>query len=203
MAEPARRLSEKPMPYWLAEDQPTRLSVRTPDQDAEVAARVEALLGKIKDRSAIIGVVGLGYVGLPFAVEKAKVGFRVIGIDQNPKRADKVNAGDNYIEDVVDSDLRDLANRGRIRAVTDFTGVPEMDIIVIAVPTPLTINLTPDLQFVENVTCELAKYIRPGQLISLGRCDAALAPLQKLLASNPNDAQAAAALERCLEKPGP
>jgi nucleotide sugar dehydrogenase len=167
MAEPARRLPEKPMPYWLAEDQPTRLSVRTPEQDAEVAARVEALMAKIKDRSAIIGVVGLGYVGLPFAVEKAKVGFRVIGIDQNPKRADKVNAGDNYIEDVVDSDLHDLASKGRIRAVTDFSGVPEMDIIVIAVPTPLTINLTPDLQFVENVTNELAKYIRPGQLISL------------------------------------
>ena len=167
MAEPARRLPERPMPYWLADNRPTRLSVRTPEQDAEVAERVEKLLGKIRDRSAIIGVIGLGYVGLPFAVEKAKVGFRVVGIEQNPKRAARVNAGDNYIEDIVDSELRELVSKGKFRAVTDFTTVPEMDVVVIAVPTPLTINLTPDLQYVENVTLELAKYIRPGQLISL------------------------------------
>lgn len=167
MAGPARRLPERPMPYWLADARPARLTVRSPEQDAEVARRVEALLGKIKDRSAVVGVIGLGYVGLPFAVEKAKVGFRVVGIEQNPKRAARVNAADNYIEDVADADLRELVGKGKIRAVTDFSEVPQMDVIVIAVPTPLTINLTPDLQFVENVTHELARYIRPGQLISL------------------------------------
>src|SRR2546423_393660 len=100
MAEPARRLTEQPMPYWLADSaRPARLSVRSPEADAEIACRVDALLAKIEDKSALIGVIGLGYVGLPFAVEKAKVGFRVVGIDQNPKRAAKVNAGDNYIED--------------------------------------------------------------------------------------------------------
>jgi len=155
------------MPYWLADTRPARLSVRTAEQDAEVSQRVEALLAKIQDRSAVVGVVGLGYVGLPFAVEKAKAGFRVIGVEQNPKRAGRVNAGDNYIEDVADSELREQVARSKIRAVTDFSEVPEMDVIVIAVPTPLTINLTPDLQYVENVTVELAKYIRPGQLISL------------------------------------
>ncbi|HKB03285.1 MAG TPA: nucleotide sugar dehydrogenase [Gemmataceae bacterium] len=167
MAGPARRLPDRPMPYWLADDRPARLTVRSPEQDAEVARRVDTLLGKIKDRSAVVGVVGLGYVGLPFAVEKAKVGFRVIGVEQNPKRAARVNAADNYIEDVVDTDLHELVGKGRVRAVTDFAEVPQMDVIVIAVPTPLTINLTPDLQYVENVTHELAKYIRPGQLISL------------------------------------
>ncbi|MSR51694.1 MAG: nucleotide sugar dehydrogenase [Gemmataceae bacterium] len=155
------------MPYWLQEPRPAKLSVRTPEQDAKIANRVETLLTKIKDRTAIVGVIGLGYVGLPFSVEQAKVGFRVVGIEQNPERAGRVNAGDNYIEDVVDSELRDLVAKGKIKAVTDFTTVPEMDILVIAVPTPLTINLTPDLQYVENVTHELAKYIRPGQLISL------------------------------------
>lgn len=155
------------MPYWLQEPGPAKLSVRTPEQDAKIANRVETLLTKIKDRTAIVGVIGLGYVGLPFSVEQAKVGFRVVGIEQNPERAGRVNAGDNYIEDVVDSELRDLVAKGKIKAVTDFTTVPEMDILVIAVPTPLTINLTPDLQYVENVTHELAKYIRPGQLISL------------------------------------
>src|SRR5262245_54133835 len=167
MAGPARRLPEKPMPYWLADAPPARLSVRTAEQDAEVAQRVDTLLAKIHDRSAVVGVVGLGYVGLPFAVEKAKVGFRVIGIEQNPKRAGRVNAGDNYIEDVSDSELRELVTRGRLTAVTDFSDVAQMDVIVIAVPTPLTINLTPDLQYVENVTEELVEHIRPGQLISL------------------------------------
>jgi UDP-N-acetyl-D-glucosamine dehydrogenase len=167
MAEPARRLSEQPMPYWLADPKPARLSVRSPETDAEIAARVDALLAKIADKSAVVGVVGLGYVGLPFCVETARVGYRVVGIEQNPKRASRVNAGDNYIEDVVSSDLRDMVGKGKIRAVTDFSEVPRMDILVIAVPTPLTINLTPDLQYVENVTHELAKYIRPGQLISL------------------------------------
>lgn len=127
----------------------------------------ETLIRKITDRSAIVGVVGLGYVGLPFAVEKAKVGFRVIGIEQNPVRAAKVNRGENYIRDVNDDELRDLVSQGQIRAETDFERVPEMDVIVICVPTPLTKNLTPDLQYVVRVTKEIAKRLRPGQLISL------------------------------------
>jgi nucleotide sugar dehydrogenase len=167
MAEPARRLPEKPLPYWLAEKPATKLTVRSPEQDAEVQRRVDTLLAKIKDRSAVVGVVGLGYVGLPFAVEQAKVGFRVVGIEQNPRRAARVNAADNYIEDVATTELQELVGRGKIRAVSDFSEVPQLDVVVIAVPTPLTINLTPDLQYVENVTVELAKYIRPGQLISL------------------------------------
>jgi UDP-N-acetyl-D-glucosamine dehydrogenase len=167
MAEPARRLPEKPLPYWLAEKPSAKLTVRSPEQDAEVQRRVDTLLAKIKDRSAVVGVVGLGYVGLPFAVEQAKVGFRVVGIEQNPRRAARVNAADNYIEDVTTADLQELVGQGKIRAVCDFSEVPQLDVVVIAVPTPLTINLTPDLQYVENVTVELAKYIRPGQLISL------------------------------------
>jgi nucleotide sugar dehydrogenase len=159
------------------------LSLRSPEQDAEIALRVDTLLAKINDRTAVVGVVGLGYVGLPFAVEKAKAGFRVVGIEQNPKRAECVNSGNNYIEDVVDSDLRELVGKGKITAVTDFSMVAELDIIVIAVPTPLTINLTPDLQYVENVTHQLAKHIRPGQLISLesttypGTTDEVMLPL--------------------------
>src|SRR5262249_12940032 len=143
------------------------LRLQTGESAAETAARVEALLGRIHDRSAIVGIVGLGYVGLPFAVEKAKVGYRVVGIDQNLERARKINAGENYIPDVRDEELRALVQGGKLQACTDFSRVPEMDVIVIAVPTPLTSNLTPDLRFVEGVTRELAGYIRPGQLISL------------------------------------
>lgn len=125
------------------------------------------LLNKILDRSARVGVVGLGYVGLPFAVEKAKIGFQVTGIEENKRRADKVNAGENYIPDVNDDEFKTLVKAGKIRATSDYSVVPELDVIVIAVPTPLSKNLTPDLQYVERVTEQVAKYLRPGQLISL------------------------------------
>ncbi|NPV54652.1 MAG: nucleotide sugar dehydrogenase [Firmicutes bacterium] len=127
----------------------------------------DALLARIKDKAALVGVVGLGYVGLPFAVEKAKVGYRVVGIEENPKRAEKINRGENYISDVKDEELRALVEGGKITAVTHFDSVPEMDVVVICVPTPLTKNLTPDLQYVEKVTREIAARLRPGQLISL------------------------------------
>jgi nucleotide sugar dehydrogenase len=143
------------------------LALHSSDGDAEVAARVQTLLDKIEDHSAVVGIVGLGYVGLPFAVEKGKVGYTVLGIDQNPVRADKINAGINYIGDVKDEELRELVETGKLEAVRDFSRVAEMDVIVIAVPTPLTKNLIPDLTYVENVTHEIAKHLRPGQLISL------------------------------------
>jgi nucleotide sugar dehydrogenase len=135
--------------------------------EAEVHKRVAELLRKIEAHEAVVGVVGMGYVGLPFAVEKGKVGFHVIGIEQNPKRAGAINAGENFIADVKDEELRDLVTSGHLRAVTDYRDVPLMDVIVICVPTPLTRNLNPDLQYVEGVTRELAKHLRPGQLISL------------------------------------
>lgn len=127
----------------------------------------QQLIERIANRSAVVGVVGLGYVGLPFAVEKAKVGFRVIGIDQNPQRVAKINQGENYIGDVHDHELRQAVQDGLITAHTHFDSVGQMDVVVIAVPTPLTKNLTPDLQYVENVTRAIAPHLRPGQLISL------------------------------------
>ncbi|MBC8328939.1 MAG: nucleotide sugar dehydrogenase [Planctomycetes bacterium] len=122
---------------------------------------------KICQRNALVGVVGLGYVGLPFAVEKGKVGFHVLGIEQNPRRADQVNAGINYIGDVNDAELRDLVARGLLAATGNFARVAEMDVIVICVPTPLTRNLAPDLSYVEDVARGIAKGLRPGQLITL------------------------------------
>jgi UDP-N-acetyl-D-glucosamine dehydrogenase len=130
-------------------------------------ALLEALKEKISRRTAVVGVVGLGYVGLPFAVEKAKVGFRVLGVEQNPSRVQKVNRGESYIGDVRVEELKEVVAKGLLSAETGFERVPEMDVIVIAVPTPLTRNLTPDLQYVERVTREIAKRLRPGQLVSL------------------------------------
>lgn len=135
-------------------------------QKSQLAPK-EALLDKIQKKTAIVGVVGLGYVGLPFAVEKAKVGYRVIGIEQNPLRAEKISRGENYISDVKGEELKELVKSGKISAVTHFDRIPEMDVIVICVPTPLTKNLTPDLTYVEKVTREIAKRLRPGQLVSL------------------------------------
>jgi len=128
---------------------------------------LSALKQKIRDRTAVIGVVGLGYVGLPFAVEKAKVGFKVLGIEQNPEKAARVNRADNYISDVKDDDLKQVVSKGYLEATSNFERVGEMDAIVICVPTPLTKNLTPNLSYIESVTQELARKLRPGQLVSL------------------------------------
>ena len=125
------------------------------------------LLAKITDKTALIGVVGLGYVGLPFAVEKCKVGFQVVGIEQSLKRATAVNAGENYIGDVDDDRLKELVRSGKLTAVTNFDCVSKLDALVICVPTPLTKNLTPDLSYVKSVTEQIAAHLRPGQLITL------------------------------------
>jgi UDP-N-acetyl-D-glucosamine dehydrogenase len=136
-------------------------------QTLHIQSGNKLLADKIRDKSAVVGVVGLGYVGLPFAVEKAKVGFKVVGIDQNPARAQKVNSGENFIKDVDDQELKDLVEKGLIEAVSGFERVAELDVIVIAVPTPLTRNLTPDLSYVRSVTAAIAPHLRKGQLISL------------------------------------
>lgn len=122
---------------------------------------------KITNHSAIIGVIGLGYVGLPFAVEKAKVGFQVIGIEQNPLRAEKVNSADNYISDVKDDDLKQVVSSGKLKACTEFDVLSGIDVLVICVPTPLTKNLAPDLSYIENVTKGIARWLRKGQLVTL------------------------------------
>lgn len=106
------------------------------------------LIHKIKTRQANVAVVGLGYVGLPLAVEKAKVGFNVLGIEQNPKRAFKVNNGENYILDVKDEELKSLVREGKIKAYTDFNCLPQADVIVICVPTPLDANRDPDISYI-------------------------------------------------------
>lgn len=135
--------------------------------NTQLSSHAASLKEKLLNRTALIGVVGLGYVGLPFAVEKAKVGYRVIGIEQNPLRAGMINRGENYILDVNDSELRQLVKKGMLSAGTDFSMVPDLDVIVICVPTPLTRNLTPDLRYVESVTRETAARLRRGQLVTL------------------------------------
>lgn len=129
-------------------------------------AVIDALIETIQTKVAKVAVIGLGYVGLPFAVEKAKVGFSILAWSKILKRADQVNKGDNYIKDVDDAELADLVEVVSCKT-TEFERIRECDVPVICVPTPLTKNLTPELSYVENVTREIARYLRPGQLISL------------------------------------
>lgn len=125
------------------------------------------LMRKIRSHEAVVAVIGLGYVGLPLAVEKAKVGFKVLGIDQNPKRASLVNGGNSYILDVNSDELKECVQAGQITAYHDFNCLPEADVIVICVPTPLDANRDPDISYIRNVTEEIAKRLRPGQLVTL------------------------------------
>ena len=129
--------------------------------------RASALKKKIVDRSATVGVVGIGYVGLPLAVEKAKVGFHVTGYDRNPIRVDQIRQGLNYIRDVDDGDLASVVESGTLEATSDFASLGSCDCIVICVPTPLTANKEPDISFIRAVAGEVARQLRPGQLICL------------------------------------
>src|SRR5579872_2756673 len=127
----------------------------------------EQLKRKFARRNALIGVAGVGYVGLPLAVEKAKVGFDVIGYDRNSVRVDQVNQGLNYIRDVDDTELTRLVESGKLQATTDFSTLSRCDAIVICVPTPLTVNLDPDISYIKAVGEQIAAQLRPGQLICL------------------------------------
>ncbi len=128
---------------------------------------LDELRRKIATHSAHVGVVGVGYVGLPLAVEKAKVGFPVTGYDRNASRVASVNDGRNYIRDVADADLADVVARGRLHASADFDSIGECDVVVICVPTPLTPNRDPDISYIRSVTDAIARQLRPGQLICL------------------------------------
>ncbi|MGB4503411.1 MAG: nucleotide sugar dehydrogenase [Syntrophaceticus sp.] len=128
---------------------------------------VEEIKEKICSKSAVVSVIGLGYVGLPLAVEKAKVGFKVLGVEQNPARTDMINHGENYIGDVKDEELKDLVQKGMLTANTSFDCLPDADVIVICVPTPLTENYDPDISYIVSVCEEIAQRLRPGQLVTL------------------------------------
>ncbi|MDK2920258.1 MAG: UDP-N-acetyl-D-glucosamine dehydrogenase, partial [Candidatus Petromonas sp.] len=127
----------------------------------------ENLLKKINEKSAVIAVIGLGYVGLPLAVEKAKAGYRTIGFDIQKQKVDMVNQGQNYIGDVVDSELQDLVNKGLLSATTDFSIVKDADFIAICVPTPLDEYQQPDISYVKSSTIEIAKYLKKGSIVVL------------------------------------
>lgn len=125
------------------------------------------MINKINEKQIKVGVIGLGYVGLPLAVEKAKAGFVTKGFDIQQEKVDLVNAGHNYIGDVVDDDLSELVAKGMLSATCDFGFVKDMDFIAICVPTPLDEHQQPDISYVKSSTEEIAKYMKKGSIVVL------------------------------------
>lgn len=126
-----------------------------------------SLLKKIKSKDIIIGVVGLGYVGLPLAVEKALVGFKTIGFDVQDEKVDKVNAGENYIGDILDSDLLKVVDKNLLSATSDFSFIKDVDFVALCVPTPLDAYQQPDISYVKDSAKAVAKYLKKGTMVVL------------------------------------
>ena len=127
----------------------------------------EELISKIKSKTLIAGVCGLGYVGLPLAVDKSKHGYKTIGFDVQKSKVDMVNAGKNYIGDVVDADLKKLVAKEMLSATTDFSFVKDVDFIAICVPTPLDAHQQPDISYVRESAIAVSKYLTRGTIVVL------------------------------------
>ncbi|MBU8880780.1 nucleotide sugar dehydrogenase [Bacillus sp. FJAT-29790] len=125
------------------------------------------LIEKLSNRTARVGVVGLGYVGLPLAVEKAKAGYTVIGFDVQEEKVKKVNKGENYIGDVIPTDLQSLVKSGKLMATSDFSFIRDIDAVAICVPTPLDIYKQPNMKHIESSTKAIANYLQKGKLVVL------------------------------------
>ncbi len=128
---------------------------------------IETLKEKIKNKTARVGIVGLGYVGLPLAVEFANAGFTVTGIDVQESKVDGLNRGESHVQDVPSAEIAKYVNGKKFRATTDFSVVRELDTINICVPTPLRKTKDPDMSFIVSAVEEVAKHFHPGLLIIL------------------------------------
>ena len=136
-------------------------------QQTATSTASEPLAEKIRNRGARVGIVGLGYVGLPLAVEFAKAGFHVTGIDVQESKVDTLNRGESYVQDVPTEVFRPLVESGHFRATTDFSEVASLDTLNIAVPTPLRKTKDPDMSFIVSACQEITKHLKPGSLVIL------------------------------------
>jgi len=133
----------------------------------QTASTAQILEEKIRARTARVGIVGLGYVGLPLAVEFAKAGFTVTGIDLSEEKTRSVNAGDSYVGDISSATLKPLVESGKLRATTDFSVVRDLDTINICVPTPLRKTKDPDMSYIVASSQEIARFLHKGMLVIL------------------------------------
>ena len=128
---------------------------------------MKSLLSKIASNTETIGVIGLGYVGLPLAVNFAQAGVKVIGFDKSQTKVDKINHGENYIKDIRDAVLREVVGNIKLTATTDFTRIKECDALLICVPTPLDKYRKPDMSYIESACIAIGQNMKPGTFISL------------------------------------
>ncbi len=131
------------------------------------SSAADSLRERITNKTARVGVIGLGYVGLPLAVEFARAGFEVIGIDVQQSKVDEFNRGESYVKDVTDSVFKPLVKSGKLRATTAFSIVGELDTIDICVPTPLRKTKDPDMSYIVAATDSIAQYLHSGMLVML------------------------------------
>src|SRR3990172_1669212 len=128
---------------------------------------MDSLINKIERKSARLGIIGMGYVGLPLALEFCKAGFDVTGIDLDKKKIDSINSGNSYIEDATDADIRSAVHDGKLHATTDFSVLQQLDAVSICVPTPLRKTKDPDISYIISATQQIARYLHKGQLMEL------------------------------------
>jgi len=128
---------------------------------------MKKLLDKIENKNALVGIIGLGYVGLPLAVESAKSGFKTLGFDIQKSKTAMVNRGENYVGDIVSEELGELVKKEKLSATADYSEIKNCDIIIICVPTPLDKYMQPDNQYIVNSTLEIAKYRKESSLVVL------------------------------------
>jgi UDP-N-acetyl-D-glucosamine dehydrogenase len=133
----------------------------------EVFSMYNELKNKLTNHDAKIGIIGLGYVGLPLAVELAKSGFKVTGFEVDAKKVKSISAGISYILDVDTDAVRTLRDQNKLKATTDFKYLKQMDAVIICVPTPLRKSKDPDVSYIVSATEKIVKNLRPGQLIIL------------------------------------
>ena len=136
-------------------------------RSAAAGTPADVLVAKAQDRSALIGIVGLGYVGLPLAIEFARVGFRVLGFDVSKGAVDGLNAGRSHVQDVPSAELAGFVKSGKFAATTDLARLNEPDVVSICVPTPLSKTKDPDVSYVLAATNSVKATLRRGQLIVL------------------------------------
>ncbi len=127
----------------------------------------QQLIAKIKDKTAQIAVIGMGYVGLPLAVEFAEAGFRVVGIDVNASKMELLNAGESYIPDIPTEVMAPLVNAGKLSGTTDFSVLKNADAVSICVPTPLGKSKDPDISYIVAASEQIGKYAHAGMLVVL------------------------------------
>ncbi len=128
----------------------------------------EAFLEKVRANQEVVGIIGLGYVGLPLAVNFAEIGIKTLGFDKSAEKVEKINSGDNYIADIRDAVLRDVViDKLKLSATTDFTRIAECDALIICVPTPLDKFRKPDMSYIESASTAIGKYMKPGSFICL------------------------------------